>query len=106
MLFLGFRHHADSVSELADKWETSNTNWQTTNAILASFTLGWPILWCAFSRHSQLRTLHQGIELRTLHQGIAEPSKKPACAHGDPPISPFVQDPLPERTYPGVVVNA
>jgi hypothetical protein len=46
MLFLGFRHHADSVRELAD---TLNTNWQTTNAILASFTLGWPILWCAFS---------------------------------------------------------
>jgi len=53
MLFLGFRHHADSVRELADKFDT---NWQTTNAILASFTLvlasftlGWPILWCAFS---------------------------------------------------------
>ena len=53
MLFLGFRHHADSVRELADRWETSwqttNAIWQTTNAILASFTLGWPILWCAFS---------------------------------------------------------
>ena len=46
MVFLGFRHHAGSIKELADKWDTSNSIF-TFNSILVTLPLNCAVNWCA-----------------------------------------------------------
>ena len=53
MVFLGFRHHAGSIKELADKWDTSNSIFTfnsilvTLPFILVTLPLNCAVNWCA-----------------------------------------------------------